>query len=73
MKLNNLTQENILIYWLKFYLLFTKSAYVNTNVVYIKTNYRNGLIFFLTYMKVKNNKMFVTKFNYKDYYCYFDI
>ena len=52
MKLNNLTQENILIYWLKFYLLFTKNAYVNTNVVYIKTNYRNGLIFFLTYMKV---------------------
>jgi len=36
------------------------------NVVYFKNNYRNGLIYILTYMEDKNNEMIAT-------HCFFDI
>jgi len=54
MKLNNLTQKNVLNFTQIYYLL---NAYVNMNIVYFQSNHRNGLIYFDT-DEVKNNKMF---------------
>ena len=38
--------------------------YVNMDDIYFETNHRNGLIYILTYMKVKNNKILL---NSKDW------
>ena len=55
-ELNNLTQESISNFdsSLVDYLL---STYVNIDVIDIEINHRNGLIYILTHIKVKNNKM----------------
>ena len=54
MELNHLTQENVDI---KFYLnlvYYLLNAYINMDDVYFEINHRNGLIYILTQMEVKN-------------------
>jgi len=69
--LNNLTQNLLnlnllfnlflfiyLIYFYYYYLVYyLQSAHVNIDVIYFEINHRNRLIYILTYMEVKNNKM----------------
>jgi len=38
-------------------LIYYLSVHINIDVVYFKINYENGLIYILTHMKVKNNKI----------------
>jgi len=57
MELNNLTQErllNLIDWFLVYYIL---NAYINVDIACFETKHRNGLIYILTYMEVKNNKI----------------
>jgi len=56
MKLNNLNLKK----WIKFnsnLVYYLLNTYVNIDDVYFETNYRKELIYILTYVGVKNNKM----------------